>query len=461
MLSSGIGPSDAARIVGLDANTGAHLWIARDLIDVAQAATPEPGFASALLAQLRASHNAGRPSADFRYRMTGVLDWARGIGMSTRWRVAALASLALVIGSLVFMPRQVDARRVLTRAHAAYVQAQVASYALVEAIEEIHDPTEPPYLAGTVRIRRQVWFVDPSHWRVDDLISSEQPPSLMVTVRSGDEVRYYDASRKRLQIQAVAQPVQPFAAADRFGLAMDLHGALVSRGPCARESMAANDGSRVAGRDAYLIRLGPNPCPAADTPAANGPLILWVDKSTYMILRAEWHRPNGGVWSRREVISIQVDKKIDPQSVRFTPPQDTALQPNPRQTEGPKQTQHLDTIKRQAGFPLMVPTWIPPATKSNLTGTYQVGSDRIIDVTIDYVADDGSLVARVLEFLGPGVAWPGSMVEVRPSLSATYAVTPPLARLWWRQEGAYYVISSDRLPKEDLMRMAASMTLEG
>src|SRR5262249_50410366 len=64
-----------------------------------------------------------------------------------------------------------------------------------------------------------------------------------------------------------------------------------SAGRCAPSESLAGAGPLIAGRPTLILRVGPSPCPSADVPQADGPAAFWLDRQTYLILRADLHGP--------------------------------------------------------------------------------------------------------------------------------------------------------------------------
>ncbi len=107
----------------------------------------------------------------------------------------------------------------------------------------------------------------------------------------------------------------------------------------------------IAGRQAYMIDLGPDSCPPGYTlgsggtpipmatlpPAQQGRHTLWVDKQLYVVLKMELFNGDGSLQGRSEVTAFDINQHIPESVFTFAPPpevthpQVTDLRPQPYQ----------------------------------------------------------------------------------------------------------------------------------
>lgn len=127
----------------------------------------------------------------------------------------------------------------------------------------------------------------------------------------------------------------------------------------------------------------------------------------------------------------------------------------------------LEEIRRQASFKLFLPEYIPAGLKPEppVPGQQQ-GSDRVDALNVTYHSADGAVALQLVE--GPprdpsGMAKP---MLTAPEVAIKGAITGRLydapnvqvRLLWWMQDGTYLSLETRVLPKEELLRVAASMS---
>jgi len=222
------------------------------------------------------------------------------------WRHAGLASLvalALLAGAAWLwtnQPAAVNADELVQQAQAAQTNATAKGLHSFELIEEevtsLDGPGASPAqrtqtLPGETRSVRHTWFQAPNQWRHE--VQVTQSPvhgpdaAPRVTVADGQRIWTYEPRDNGVQVTA-GQLRQPGQADVKGGLplygALDLGSVLDQTHGCYLPSLAGED--TVAGRPAYVVRLGATSCPSADASGFNGPRTVWLDKQTLFILRS-------------------------------------------------------------------------------------------------------------------------------------------------------------------------------
>ncbi len=126
--------------------------------------------------------------------------------------------------------------------------------------------------------------------------------------------------------RAVGRGELPFSAPVAWQRVV-LHKLLAARsaGRCAPSVSLAGNGPLIAGRPTLILQAGSSPCPSADFPQARGPATFWLDKQTFLVLRADLHGPGNRLAETIRVTSLRY---------RVTFPQGTFRLPRP----GPKPT---------------------------------------------------------------------------------------------------------------------------
>jgi len=122
---------------------------------------------------------------------------------------------------------------------------------------------------------------------------------------------------------------------------------------CYRDATIAG-AATIAGRQAYMIDLGPDSCPpgyrlvsggtpvpmATLPPAQQGRHTLWVDKQLYVVLKLELFNGDGSLQGRSTVMAFAVNQSIPESVFTFAPPPEVT---NPQVTDRRPQPYQIPT----------------------------------------------------------------------------------------------------------------------
>ncbi|HEV8639078.1 MAG TPA: hypothetical protein VG370_33140, partial [Chloroflexota bacterium] len=323
---------------------------------------PEPnaGFARDLRRRLdaEAAALAGRrdgraPRAARRWPTLQFVNAARRWWPLADFATAAALLVALVgVAYWISRPQPVSAQEILDKAQAAAADvsaAGVRSFALVEVMVARGPWTaaSPSGEAGSVG---HVWFKAPNRWRYE--VTS--PPGAgqgsgsvqRVTVADGETIWSYDSARNRLQIAAGALggPGKggPSLHGDLDGQdARSLDGVLKQARTCYDPVVAGEE--TVAGRRAYVVKMGATTCPSASGSEMNGPRTVWVDKETFFVLKNEIRDLAGKqVTYTEEVTSIRYNVDLPDDRFTYSAPPGATVRDN-----RPKPAPSADEFRRQ------------------------------------------------------------------------------------------------------------------
>jgi outer membrane lipoprotein-sorting protein len=124
----------------------------------------------------------------------------------------------------------------------------------------------------------------------------------------------------------------------------------------------------IVGRTAYVVELGRPRCGFA-MPGSDGPSVIWVDKTTGLVLKTERFTPDGRLALVGEVKSIEVNGAVDLSRFSFTPQAGVELRDNRDYPPGfgigslrrpePPQPISLAEARKEATFEVRVPQEIP------------------------------------------------------------------------------------------------------
>ncbi len=127
----------------------------------------------------------------------------------------------------------------------------------------------------------------------------------------------------------------------------------------------------------------------------------------------------------------------------------------------------LDEIRRRASFKPFLPEYLPAGLKPEppVAGNNQ-GSDRIDALNVTYHSADGAVALRLVE--GPprdptGMARPmltAPEVAIKSGITGRLYDAPnvQVRLLWWMQDGTYISLETRVLSREELLKVAASMS---
>lgn len=129
----------------------------------------------------------------------------------------------------------------------------------------------------------------------------------------------------------------------------------------------------------------------------------------------------------------------------------------------------LDEIRRQASFKLFLPEYVPAGLEPEppVAGSNQA-SDRVDALNVTYHSGDGAVALKLAE--GPprdpsGIARPmltAPEVAIKEGITGRlYDYKTPTLQvrlLWWMQDGTFIGLETQVLSREELLKMAASMS---
>jgi len=311
---------------------------------VALRETPRPEFAAQLAARLGPATD-GRQSPRPRNRH------GRSISAVV---IAAILLMAVSIG-LLLLPRrmpQESAQQVLQRVAAVNVNDLGVQTWHLRIESDIYDTPSTPAKRPIV-ITSEWWAASPNRWRVDFRVSA--PPFLAHTdqlsgsVSDGMTEWSYSPTPSGYEVQigalppgATAPPLKTISLPSgdlRAGQAVG-GGNTAPATPTSGQAFLAcypratlNGTATVAGRETYVIDLGPDVCsPGTRTvagttvpqptvpPGQQGRQTVWVDKQWSVLLKLENRNPDGSLRIHTEATIFAVNQSVADGVFVFAPP---------------------------------------------------------------------------------------------------------------------------------------------
>ena len=227
----------------------------------------------------------------------------------------------------------------------------------------------------------------------------------------------------------------------------------------------AGNGPLIDGRPTLILRIGPSPCPSADFPQSNGPATFWLDKHTFLILRAVLHGPGNRLAETIKVTGLRYHVTFPPGTFRLPRPA-RATTKCPAAISLP----NLAALRNALTYPPLIPASLPDGLRIAAIGSSGATTSgcKITTFTITYRDATGHPAVQLYEApqSSPSVRFPGQSVTIRPGLTGTLNSGSGMSILWWIQDGRYCALQSGGLtagvrligvPAAVLVHMAASL----
>jgi outer membrane lipoprotein-sorting protein len=200
-----------------------------------------------------------------------------------------------------------------------------------------------------VSAKAEIWEQSPNRLRAEVLESSEPRYAGMVMVSDGQQAWLYQPARNQVTVGAVGSlklPLPPEMLTELQGIIQQMLDA--SNVELVGEEV-------VTDLEAYKLTLSPREDAEQSFFPGGGTATLWVDKEQWMILKATYEAGTFGQGSM-EVQSFELNPGLSDELFTFQVPEGAKVVDVEAQ-----QPEHLslDEAKAQAGFPLLVPDYVP------------------------------------------------------------------------------------------------------
>jgi hypothetical protein len=384
-------------------------------------------------------------------------------------RAATAAAAVLAMAVAVAVPLAVGAPP--SAAAAARRAAAVAGtgaglppFTLTEVTTTVpvgFQPEPPP-----ARITQHIDYAGPARWREESAITEPfgEGTQTYTQIRNGPLIANVAAGRVTIT-RAAGLGQLPFASpvAWQRGVLPKLQAA-ASAGRCAPRVSLAGNGPLIGGRPTVVLRAGPSPCPSAAVPQADGPATFWLDKQTFLVLRAVLHGHGNRVAQTITVTHLHYHVRFPAATFRLPAPSRT-----PTVCRTVTSLPGLAALRRALAYPPLMPSRLPYRWHAGAIGPGATASHCKITVfTVTYQDVVGRPAVQLYEApqASPSVRFPGRAVTIRPGLTGTLNTSSAMAILWWIQDGRYCSLQTGgptagvqltRVPEAVLVNIAASL----
>jgi outer membrane lipoprotein-sorting protein len=297
------------------------------------------------------------------------------------WQRVAIAAVCFFIAigvslyALASRTSRVSAQEIIEKAYAAATlpsTGRVQSFVLTETQRSVPANQRLNALGGLNGDEQIVnetkrWYEAPNRWRVEfqqtilAADGSEISHSNSVEVSDGIGIWSYDPVQNTVVVNPYDPAVIGKDGVSLFGQNTGVLNDLLQQAATCFDPKVTGSAS-VAGRETYVIDLGPTKCPSASAPEMNGRLVLWVDQETFFVLKQEQYSTDGTqVIMTSEVSQVQYNAALDPSLFTFVPPAGAGIsdnRPKSAPVAGEYQKQ-LEQLAGQVDFPIFMPGYLP------------------------------------------------------------------------------------------------------
>ncbi len=323
---------------------------------------------------------------------------------------------------------------------------------IVAKMQETVDSTQDAHAVVVAEVNAQgielsakaeVWEQMPNKVRAEVLESSETSLVGTTLVNDGANGWFYEPARNLVTVGAVEELDTPLPQEILVGLQEVIQDVLNAT------DVELVGEETVAGRDAYKLEAKPREGAEKQLFPGNGTATVWVDKDQWIVLKATYSASAFGQGSM-EVQSFELNPGLPADLFTFEVPEGTHVVDVEAQQPVPLT---LAEAQAQAGFPLLVPAYVPQGT--TLIEVFRV--DEAFVLRYDHSPDVAFTVFQGPEHVGPPSLGRTQDLTVR-GMDAT-AITDEVGGntfLYWTEDGIAVTVAG-RISLEEAIRVAESL----
>jgi outer membrane lipoprotein-sorting protein len=329
---------------------------------------------------------------------------------------------------------------------------EITAEEIVAKMQETVDSTQDAHAIVVADVNAQgiqlsakaeLWEQMPNKVRAEVLEASQ--PSLVGTMLVSDGVNgwFYEPARDQVTVGAAEELDTPLPQQVLAGLQQVIQEVLNA------SDVALVGEETVAGQDAYILEATPKEDATQQLFPGNGTATIWVDKDQWIVLKATYQAGAFGQGSM-EVQSFELNPGLSADLFVFDVPEGTKVVDLEAQQAVPLT---LDEAREQAGFPLLVPSYVP--ADATLIEVFR--ADQAFVLRYDHSPDVSFTVFQGPEELGPPSFGQTQALTVRGH-DAT-AITDEDGGntfLYWTENDITVTIAG-RISLEEALRVAESL----
>ncbi len=331
---------------------------------------------------------------------------------------------------------------------------QLTAEEIVAKMQETVDTTEDAHAVVTARVNAQgiqmsataeIWEKLPNKVRVEVRDASEPDLLGTVLVSDGQQGWYYEPARNAVMVGQADEVETPLPQQ----MLTELQDVLQEVLEVSNVELVDSDITEVAGHPVYALELTPKEDAEQQLFPGNGSAMLWVDKEQWIVLRAEYQ---GGTFGEgvMEVNSFELNPGLPESLFTFEVPEGAEVVDLESQQPVPVT---LDEARELAGFPLLVPEYVPDGT--TLIEVFKVGESFVL--RYDHSPQVSFTVIQGSELASPPPVGASQNVTVRGE-SAT-AITDEAGGntfLYWTEDGITITVAG-HINLDEALQVAESL----
>ena len=323
---------------------------------------------------------------------------------------------------------------------------------IVAKMQETVDSTQDAHAIVVAEVNAQgielsvpaeLWEQTPNRVRAEVLEASEASLVGTTLVNDGANGWFYEPARNLVTVGAVEKLDTPLPQEVLVGLQEVIQDVLNAT------DVELVGEETVAGREAYKLEANPKEGAEEQLFPGNGTATVWVDKEQWIVLKATYEAGAFGQGSL-EVQSFELNPGLSADLFAFEVPEGADVVDVEAQQSVPLT---LDEALAQAGFPLLVPAYVPEGT--TLVEVFKV--DEAFVLRYDHSPDVSFTVFQGPEQVGPPVLGQTQDITVR-GFDAT-AITDEVGGntfLYWTENGITVTVAG-RISLEEAIQVAESL----
>lgn len=235
---------------------------------------------------------------------------------------------------------------------------KITAEEIVAKMQETMENTQDAHAVVTVNVDAQgivmsvtaeVWEKSPNKLHAEVLEASESDLVGSTMVSDGKQGWYYDPRRDVVMVGSVDEIETPLPPEMMSGLQQVIQEVLDVT------DITLEGEETVAGQEAYKLVVSPKEEADQEVFPGNGTATLWVDKEQWIVLKATYEANAFGQGSM-EIQSFEINPGLPDNLFTFEVPEGAKVIETETQEPVPLT---LDEAKEQAGFPLLLPEYVP------------------------------------------------------------------------------------------------------
>ncbi len=323
---------------------------------------------------------------------------------------------------------------------------------IVARMQETVETTEDAYAVVTANVNAQgiemsataeIWEKSPNKVRVKVLEASEPDLVGTILVSDGQQGWYYEPARNVVMVGSADEVETPLPQQMLSELERVLQQVLEV------SNVELRPDEEVIGRQTYVLELSPKEDAEQQLFPGNGSATLWVDQEQWIVLKATY---DGGTFGQGTMVvqEFEMNPGLDEDLFTFQVP-DGAKVVDIESQQPVALT--LDEARAQAGFPLLVPEYVPAG--ATLIEVFRMGESFVL--RYDHSAQVAFTVIQGLELAGPPPLGQAQQITVRGQ-GAT-AITDEAGGntfLYWTENGVTVTVAG-HIGLDEALQVAESL----